>query len=309
MATPHRVDEMDQRLPFFSIIVPTFNRPTQLTACLQSLTYLDYARNRFEVIVVDDGSVMPPKDIVSSFCHQLTVTLSTQPHRGPAMARNMGAKEAKGEFLAFTDDDCHPAPNWLQSLAARFATRADHAIGGQTLNALPDNLYSTASQLIINYLYAYYNADPHQARFFTSNNLALPADRFRSIGGFNTTFPWAGGEDREFCERWLHHSYPLIYAPEVLVVHAHDLSLPTFWRQHFNYGRGGFRFHHLRACHDRQPFRIEPLSFYLSILRYPLPQIQGTKALLFLTLMVLSQGATAAGFLQEWIKQNWERFR
>jgi cellulose synthase/poly-beta-1,6-N-acetylglucosamine synthase-like glycosyltransferase len=66
---------MRENQPFFSIIVPTFNRPTQLTACLQSVTHLDYERNRFEVIVVNDRSVMPPKDIVSSFCHQLTVTL------------------------------------------------------------------------------------------------------------------------------------------------------------------------------------------------------------------------------------------
>ena len=279
MRIPHRVDEMDQRLPFFSIIVPTFNRPTQLTACLQSLTNLDYARNRFEVIVVDDGSVMPPKDIVSSFCHQLTITLITQPHRGPAMARNIGAKEAKGEFLAFTDDDCHPAPNWLQSLAARFATRPDHAIGGRTLNALSDNLYSTASQLVINYLYAYYNADPYQARFLASNNLALPADHFHTVGGFNTTFPQAAEEDREFCNRWLHYGYRLIYAQDVIIYHAHDLSFRTFWRQHFNYGRGAFRFHQLRARHNRQPFRIGPLSFYLNILRYPLLQIQGIKVL------------------------------
>ena len=51
-------------------------------------------------------------------------------------------------------------------------------IGGRTVNALPGNPYSTASQLLIDYLYSYYNADSGQARFFTSNNLAVAAERF-----------------------------------------------------------------------------------------------------------------------------------
>ena len=297
---------MDQRLPFFSIIVPTFNRPTQLTACLQSLTHLDNARNRFEVIVVDDGSGMPPKDIVSSFCHQLTVTLITQPHRGPAMARNMGAKEAKGEFLAFTDDDCHPAPNWLQSLAARFATRPDHAIGGLTLNALPHNLYSTASQLVINYLYAYYNADPHQARFFTSNNLALPADRFRSIGEFNSTFPQAAGEDREFCERWRHHGYQMTYAPEVLVYHTHVFNFSTYWRKHFTYGRGAYRYHQVRAQRGFGPFRPDP-KFYIRLILNPFIQKQRKRTLRVTVLLMISQVANGLGFLWEGLNQHKRR--
>jgi GT2 family glycosyltransferase len=78
-------------------------------------------------------------------------------------------------------------------------------------------------------VYAYYNDDPHQAHFFTTNNLALPAERFRAIGGFDTTFPLAASEDREFCDRWLHHGYQMTYSPEVVVYHAHVLTLRTFW--------------------------------------------------------------------------------
>ncbi len=59
---------MAQRQPFFSIIVPTYNRLRQLSACVQSLTCLDYPRDRFEVIVVDDGSKTPPKAVVAPFC-------------------------------------------------------------------------------------------------------------------------------------------------------------------------------------------------------------------------------------------------
>jgi GT2 family glycosyltransferase len=260
---------------------------------------LDYPRDRFEVIVVDDGSEPPPEGVVASFRDPLDVMLLTQPRAGPAAARNAGAAKARGEFLVFTDDDCAPAPDWLRTLASRFATSQDRAIGGRTLNALPNNLYSTASQLIVDYLYTYYNADPDRARFFTSNNLALPSDRFHAIGGFDTTFAHAAAEDREFCERWLHHGYPMTCASEAVIYHAHALTFRTFWRQHFNYGRGAFRFHRLRAQRGSGYLKLEPLSFYLTLLRYPFSQARGQQALLLVTLLMVSQAAIAAGFLWE----------
>jgi GT2 family glycosyltransferase len=294
---------MSQKLPFFSIIIPTFNRPSPLTHCLQSLARLDYPRDRFEVIVVDDGSESPAKVVVSPFSNRLNVTLIAQTHSGPAIARNEGATHAKGDLLAFTDDDCTPAAEWLQALAVRFNETPDNMIGGRTLNLFLHNPFSTASDLLIRYLYTYYNANPDQAHFFTSNNLTLPKDSFHRIGGFDMAFPRAGAEDREFCERWLRHGFRMTYAPEALIYHAHRLTLDTFCRQQFNYGRGAFRFHQLRACRRLDHFRLEPFSFYMNMLRYPLSEIQGPKKYLFLALIFLSQGTNAAGFLREMVRQ------
>lgn len=284
----------------FSIIVPTYGRPRQLATCLQALAGLDYPCDRFEVIVVDDGSQAPPEKVVSAFQGRLDVTLLSQPRSGPAAARNMGAARAKGEFLAFTDDDCAPAPDWLQALATRFAAMPECMIGGRTLNALPENLYSAASQLLVDYLYAYYNADPDRASFLTSNNLALPKEHFRSIGGFGSTFPRAAAEDREFCDRWLHHGYRMIYAPEVVVYHAHVLTFRTFWRQHVNYGRGAFHFHQIRARRGHGGIRLEPFFFYAELLRYPSTQMQRHRQRLQLTaLLGTAQVANAMGFFWE----------
>lgn len=296
---------MSQKHHFFSIIIPTYRRREQLTACLQSIARLDYPRDRFEVIVVDDGSEAPPKDVVAFFDDRLNTTLLTQPHAGPATARNTGAAEAKGDFLVFTDDDCAPAPDWLQTLAARFASAPDHAIGGRTLNALPDNLYSTTSQALIDYLYAYYNAVPGKAVFFTSNNLALPADRFRAIGGFDTRFPLAAGEDRELCDRWLHRGYPMTYAPEVVMYHAHALTLRSFGRQHFNYGRSAFHFHRARARRREAGIKVEPFSFYLNMLHRSLAQ--GWRGLGPAVLLAVSQLANAAGFFYEQFRSTNQR--
>lgn len=70
---------------------------------------------------------------------------------------------------------------------------------------------------------------------------------FRAIDGFDMTFPLTASQDREFCDGWLHHSYQITYAPEVMVYHGHAPKFRSFWRQHFKYGRGVFHFHQGRA--------------------------------------------------------------
>jgi GT2 family glycosyltransferase len=295
-----------QQAQFFSIVIPTYNRPERLDQCLRSLAMLDYPRNCFEVIVVDDGSPTSMERITTPYQQQLNLMLIRQTNAGPAKARNVGAMHAKGQFLVFTDDDCMPASNWLTALATRVATNPDCLIGGQALNALPDNLYSTASQVLIDYLYSYYNSRPQSSTFFASNNLAVPTDRFHQLSGFDTSFPLAAGEDREFCDRWLQQGYKMIYAPEVQVYHAHHLTLKAFWRQHFNYGRGAYCFHSARAKRTQESIRVEPLTFYFNLLKYPFGQSASQQAMQqampLSMLLFISQVANITGFFKEKIK-------
>lgn len=298
-----RNGRMQPKQSFFSIVVPTFNRPLPLTQCLQSLERLDYPRDCFEVIVVDDGGESSAEAVVSSFSNRLDITLITQTHRGPAAARNNGAQKAGGDFLAFTDDDCSPAPNWLKAFAARFSETPETMFGGRTLNVLPHNSYSAASHFLIEYLYSYYNSDSDQAFFFASNNLSLAAGLFHQIGGFNPTFPHAAAEDRDFCERWLRHGFRMAYAPEALIYHAHRLTLHSFCKQQLNYGRGAFRFHQLRARRQFDHLRLGPLPFYVNMLHYSLSKTRRPQKHLMLALILLSQGTNAIGFLWEMAKQ------
>jgi len=259
----------------------------------------DYPRESFEVIVVDDGSEIPPHREVEPFRGQLNVRLLTQNHSGPAAARNRGAAQAGGEFLVFTDDDCAPRPNWLRVLAVSFDTFPDCALGGQTINGLPDNPYATASQLVINYFFNHANANAPRAKFLASNNLAFPAQAFRAIGGFDGAWRRAAGEDRELCDRWMASGYRMIYVPGAIVEHFPLLTWRSFCRQHFNYGRGALYFRRERAKRNGGFVTLEPLSFYLGILRFPFSQAQGAWALLLATLMLVSQTAQVAGFLWE----------
>ena len=99
--------------PSFSIVIASYRRPGPLAACLQSLAQLDYPRDRFEAVVVDDGSQPSLAPVVEAARGPLEVRFLRQKNAGPATARNTGAAQARGRFLAFTDDDCAPSPDWL----------------------------------------------------------------------------------------------------------------------------------------------------------------------------------------------------
>jgi GT2 family glycosyltransferase len=288
---------MNHLLPSFTVIVPTYDRPRSLAECLAALADLDYPRDRLEVVVADDGSPESPEGVVAGFRDRLDLCLLHLPHGGPARARNAGAEAARGEYLAFTDDDCVPAADWLARLAARFAHAPGHAIGGRTINRLDRNPYATASQVLIDYLYGYFA--PRPGRFFTSNNLAVPASLFRAVGGFDENFPLAAAEDREFCGRWSQLGHPLLHVPEAVVHHAHTLDFWRFWRQHFNYGRGAWNFRRLIARREQHPVRIEPVAFYTELLLYPLRQSGWRGSLRLSLLLAIAQLANALGFFFE----------
>src|SRR5262245_617213 len=285
---------MQEGSPTFSIVIPTYARSMQLAECLNSLAALTYPHDRFEVIVVDDGGEMPLTAIVDRFARELDLTLITQARAGPAAARNTGVARAKGNFLAFTDDDCQPQPDWLQKLGARLEATPARLIGGRTLNGLSDNPYSAASQFILDSVYSYYNSGAGGARFFASNNLAMPVEGFHTLGGFDPSFRTS--EDRDLCDRWLQHGYRMTYAPEAIVYHSHQLTLRNFWRQHFNYGRGAFRFHQMRARRGAGHLRPD-LKFYMSLLHASF--LKEYRQIRLFPILALWQVANITGFLWE----------
>ena len=284
----------------FSIIIPTRNRHAQLAACLDAVAELRYPGARFEVMVVDDGSLASVEPVVAARRERLRITLHSQNGAGPAQARNRAAAAAQGRFLAFTDDDCRPAPEWLDHLAAGLKDAPDSIVGGRTVNALENNMFAAASQTLISYLYDYFNRDPGEAWFLASNNFALAAESFRSVGGYDPTYPRAAAEDRDLCDRLRAGGHSMVYAPGAVVYHSHPLSLPAFWSQHFDYGRGARRYWraHRQRCGDA--VRVQPPRFYSGMLAYALRQEHTRNAPAVAALLVLSQAANAAGFLWAW---------
>jgi GT2 family glycosyltransferase len=282
----------------FSVIIPTFNRPTQLADCLRALAEQDYPADRFEVIVVDDGSESPVHTLILPYRNSINITALRTANGGPGAARNHGARIARGRFLAFTDDDCAPSTGWLSALMTTFRASPEALTGGGIRNALIENPFSAASQLILDFVHDYSRRQPESLRFFSSNNIALASRLFRELDGFNLQFRTS--EDRDLCDRWSESGRQFVFAPEALVHHSNDLSFRSFWRQHLGYGRGARMFYMARRSRRPGEATIRG-GFYLALLhRLPVLIMQQKRHQLILPLlMVVWQAANLAGFLQE----------
>lgn len=285
--------------PEFSIIIPSRNRPAQLQRCLATIARLETPRDRFEVIVVDDGSRPAYREPLTRVSNAPAVRLLRREGGGPGQARNAAAEAARGRFLALTDDDCAPAPDWLSRLGETLRQQPKTLAGGRTLNSLVDNVYAEASQVLIAYLYSYYHAGEHEMRFFTSSNFALSRELYIQSGGFHPRFKLAGGEDRDFCDRWISAGRPSVYVPDAVVYHAHCLSPASFLRQHYTYGRGAWHYHRARAERGRGSVRAEPLPFLTGMLRYPFQQSEVRRPLAVSALIASSVVMNALGYFRE----------
>ena len=284
----------------FSIIIATHARPQQLSECLESLTRLDFPSDQFEVIVVDDESDPPIERVALQFADRLNLTCVAQKRGGPGRARNTGMERARGRYLCFTDDDCKPAPDWLRAITDRIRGTPSAMIGGYVVNGLTTNLFSTTSQLLQDYLYEYYHLQHHSGGFFTSNNMVVPLQQFAEIKGFDdVNFFRSAGEDREVSHRWQRYGFQMVYAPEVVIYHYHHLTFSQFWRQHFQYGRGAFRYHRLRSSLNLQRIQVEPPTFYLKLVFYPFMRVSLVRAGILTLLLLVTQVANAAGFFTE----------
>lgn len=248
-----------------SIIIPSYNRPDRLRSCLEALAELE--GGPYETIVVDDGSPEPLAPICAEFGEN--VHCVRQENTGPAKARNVGAAAATGDFLAFTDDDCRPAPDWVTRLLEAQDGNDDRLVGGYVVNLLVNNVYASASQTLCDFLYDYYEASKGNTPFFTTNNVGCSRAGFQKIGGFDESFPIAAAEDRDFGIRWREQGGQLVYVPDAIVGHLHDLSFRRFMRQHSNYGRGAHHLHKVIDQREADTIKFEGLKFYLRLLSYP----------------------------------------
>jgi GT2 family glycosyltransferase len=279
----------------FSIIIPTYNRPGHLAACLESVASLDYPAALMDVVVVDDGGDIALEATVAPYRGRLMLTLLRQPHAGPATARNAGAARAGGEFLAFVDDDCRPAQDWLRALARHLRASPGTVVGGAMSNGLPDNIYAAASHALVEAASAYFNADPTRAANLITGNLALSRADFDRVGGFEGRLMTA--EDRDFCDRCREHGCRLVYAEDAVVWHDRPLTFRTFWAQHVEYGRGTYDYHRRRA--ERGATRVSfDGGFYVHLIRYPLVR-RRPRALALSVLLGLTQTAKTVGLLRQ----------
>jgi GT2 family glycosyltransferase len=288
--------------PDISVVITTYQRPRQLAGVLRALARQSYPIDAFEVIVVNDGGTDSLESVLQPFGRDLQLRLLRQPNAGPGPGRNAGVAEARGALIAFTDDDCEPAADWLRTLKSAAEAAPGCLLGGRTIAGFPQVICLVASQMIQDVVYDFYNGQPASAKFFASNNMAGPADLFRSLGGFDGGFRIAA-EDRDFCERWRLAGRRMVYIPDAVVSHCHRLTLAGFLRQHFRYGRGAARFHRKRTRRRSSRLR-DHVAMYLNWYKWlprPWREASGSRAARLQLLLLLWQAANIAGFVYGWL--------
>lgn len=221
-------------MPELSVIVPAWNAEKTLPLCLEALERQTVARDRCEVIVIDDGSA----DRTAEIARQFPAVYHFQENQGPAAARNKGASLAQGSLIFFTDADCVPDPTWLEAMAAPFARPEVAAVKGA---------YRTEQQGIVT-RFAQVEFEERFAMLEKRDSIDMVdtysagfrKEIFEQLGGFDTRFPEANNEDTEFSYRMAEQGCRMMFAPKAVVRHLnHPDSLRRYFRLKF--GRGFWR--------------------------------------------------------------------
>jgi GT2 family glycosyltransferase len=224
--------------PKVSIIVPTFERRASLGRLLQALREQRYPADRFEVIVVDDGSSDGTLRWLRSATTTFDLRVLTQVHAGPAAARNRGVAEASGELILFLDDDVVPAADLVAThVEAHRASAASVVIGPM----LPPEEWKRPAwirweeqKLLHQYRSMALGRYPCTYRQFFTANASLPRERFLSAGGFDARFDRA--EDVELGFRLHTLGMGFVFEPLARVWHYPGRSFASWRRTPYRYG-------------------------------------------------------------------------
>ncbi len=215
-------------LPTVSAVVCTRNRPQALRRCLQALRQQSYSRA--EIIVIDNGD----EEETATVAREYGARYVLEARPGVRFARNRAVREARGEVIAFTDDDCEPHPRWLASLAEEFATHP--RLGCCTGPVLPSELQTPSQELMerrggfsrgFERRLFTESSDAHRLpsyplqawMFGTGGNMAFRRNVLELLNGFDDVLPTA--EDLDIFYRVLHAGFELLYEPAAVVRHRH----------------------------------------------------------------------------------------
>ncbi len=220
-------------LPRVSVVVPVRNRPQEIKTCLETILSLDYPSDRLEVIVVDDASSDETPDVVRRFPVRLIVSPRQQ---GASSSRNLGALNASGDIVAFTDSDCRVSKTWLQELIPFLSLPGCVAVGGRvlpTFEAAARDRYAAAYSALDMGLRTRRVAPGTSVFYVPSCNLLIQREALQRASGFDPGFPI--GEDIDLEYRLMKQGGTVWYAACGGVYHAHRTEMIKRWRRELDY--------------------------------------------------------------------------
>ena len=226
----------------YSIIVPVYNRPDEVDELLESLC--SQTLKDFEVVVVEDGSKIPCKDVCDKYAGILALQYFFKENSGPGQSRNYGVERARGEYVVIVDSDAFTPPGFMQAIDDELSRQPSDAWGG------PDAAHESFTNIQKAISYA-------MTSFFTTGgirggkkqldkkfyprsfNLGVRRDVYQQLGGFTTErFSKMAlyGEDIDFSLRIYKGGYSCRLFPEAWLWHKRRTDFRKFWRQVYNSG-------------------------------------------------------------------------
>ena len=248
----------------FSIIVPVYNRADEVNELLDSLT--QQTDKDFEVVIVEDGSAYPCRNVVDTYSKQLNIHYFDKQNSGPGQSRNYGSERAKGNYHIFFDSDCIIPAQYLEIVRNRLTLNPTDAYGG------PDAAHAhfTPLQKAINYSMTSMlttggirgkneSAGKFHPRSF---NMGYSEAVFQKTGGFSKM---RFGEDIDMSLRILKNGFSTALIKEAYVYHKRRSTLSQFFKQVYNSGLARIN------LYKRHPSSLKmvhflPSAFVLSII-------------------------------------------
>jgi GT2 family glycosyltransferase len=225
--------------PAVSIVVPTYQRGRLAAATLQALAGVDPPAGGFEVVVVDDGSDDEhAAELEAEIATRPAFRLIRQPNRGPASARNAGIASTSAPLVAFLDDDCFPASDWLARLVRSLDEGGDDvaAVGGRVLPAPATNWVSRFCAAV-----EYSSGVQPVFENAATANACYRRSVLEELGGFDEGFRYPGGDDPDLSRRARQAGYRLLFVPDAIVYHAEFESYRDFVAHMYRRGIGEAR--------------------------------------------------------------------
>ncbi|MBC9798647.1 glycosyltransferase [Sinomicrobium weinanense] len=220
----------------FSFIIPVYNRPGEVEELLESMVHLDFD-HPFEVVIIEDGSTIPAKEVADSFSDRLHISYYFKENSGPGDSRNYGMQKARGNYFIILDSDCILPPHYLREVHTSLKSDYVHCYGG------PDTAHSSFTDLqkAINYamtstittggIRGKKNAvGKFQPRSF---NMGISREAFQKTGGFGKIHP---GEDPDLTIRLWAVGYDTRFLANAFVYHKRRISWSKFFKQVYKFG-------------------------------------------------------------------------
>jgi glycosyltransferase involved in cell wall biosynthesis len=204
-----------QYYPFVSVIIPVFNDLHRLKKCLQALESQTYRRDRYEIIVVDNGSDENIESIEVLFPR---VRISYERSAGSYAARNRGICLAKGEIIAFTDSDCIPTSDWIAKGVEHLQhTKKCGLVGGKIELFYKKPQSPTSIELYDQMTFLDQEKYIGEYHFAATANAFTYKNVIEDVGPFNASLKSSG--DSEWGKRVYEAGYRLVYANNARVFH------------------------------------------------------------------------------------------